>query len=346
MKLSESDLLEKWLEDPSFINWAKEANQTDVQKWDAYLAENPAYRSVAEMGQFALLHLQEQPVPKEAVRSELALQKLKQRLHAPQPVNPQPIKKQSVKVIPFYRTWPTAAAVLLLIGLSSWLFLGQFMGPSEVVLSTNYGESKNWTLADESKVTLNANSTLKYNPQHPRKVWLDGEAFFEVAKKTYTGEQFQVLTKDLTVNVLGTIFNVNSRHEQTQVFLEEGKVSLALAAKIKKDVAMLPGEMVSYSKKQAKLITHTEMKILAPTSWLQGIIRFEAASLATILQEVSAIYGIQFEQGDLQQKESLYSGGIPTNNLEITLKTIEEMSGLSIEKVGKQYNIKDTIRNE
>jgi len=341
MKLSESDLLEKWLQDPSFINWAKETNQTDVQEWEVYLEANPVYRSVAEMGKFALVHLKERPVDADTLRSEIALQKLKQRLHTPQP-----IKNPTVKVIPFYQKWQTAAAILLLVGLSSWWFLGKALTPTEVVLSTNYGETKNWILEDQSKVTLNANSTLKYNSQYPRRVWLDGEAFFEVTKKTHTREQFQVLTNDLTVNVLGTVFNVNSRHEQTQVFLEEGKVSLALATKTKEDVAMLPGELVSYSKKQAKLTTETKKKTISPTSWLQGIIRFEAASLATILQEVSAIYGIQFEEGDLNQKEALFSGGIPTNNLEITLKTIEEISGLSIEKVGKQYQIIDTIRNE
>jgi len=341
MKLSESDLLEKWLQDPSFINWAKGTNQADVQKWDAYLVANPAYRVVAEMGQFALLHLKERPVEADAVRSELALQKLKQQLHIPKP-----IKKATVQHIPFYKKWQMAAAVLLLVGLSAWWVVDKVWTPSEIVLSTKYGETKNWILADQSKVTLNANSTLKYSSQQPRKVWLNGEAFFEVAKKTNTGAQFQVLTNDLTVKVIGTVFNVNSRHEQTQVFLEEGKVALDLAKTTKEEIAMLPGELVSYSKKQAKLITHKEIKTIAPTSWLQGIIRFEAASLAMILQEVSAIYGIQFKQGDLAQKESLYSGGVPTNNLEITLRTIEEISGLSIEKVGKQYRIMDVIRNE
>jgi len=334
MKLSESDLLEKWLQDPSFINWAKEVDQADVQKWAIYLAENPSYRSVAEMGRFAVLHLKEQAIQADTARSELALQQLKQRLHTPQT-----IKNPKVKRIPFYQKWQTAAAVLLLISLSSWWVWGKALTPSDVVLSTNYGETKNWILADQSKVTLNANSTLKYNSQQPRKVWLEGEAFFEVAKKVHTGEPFQVLTKDLTVKVLGTEFNVNSRHEQTAVFLEEGKVALTLAAKTEKEVAMLPGELVRYSKKEAKLITHKEDNILAPTSWLQGIIRFETASLETILQEVSAIYGIQFEQGDLEQNAALYSGGIPTNNLEITLKTIEEIAGLSIEQVGKQYRI-------
>lgn len=341
MNLSESDLLEKWLQDPSFINWARGTKELDIQQWEVYLAENPAYRSVAELGQFALLHLQGQPIQIEKVRSEMALQRLKKRIHTQQP-----IKTPTTKIIPFYKKWQTAAAVLLLVGLSAWWTLGKFGTSSEIILSTNYGETKNWILADQSKVTLNANSTLKYNSQQPRKVWLHGEAFFEVAKKTNTGAQFQVLTEDLTVKVVGTVFNVNSRHEQTQVFLEEGKVALALAEKTKEDVAMLPGELVSYSKKQAKLTAHKASKSIAPTSWVQGIIRFEAASLATILQEASAIYGVQFEAGDLEQKESLYSGGIPTNNLEITLQTIEEIAGLSIEKKDDQYRIKTTKRNE
>lgn len=337
MKLSESDLLEQWMQDPSFMNWAKETNKADFQKWEAYLTEHPAYRPVAETGKFALLHLQAQPIEVAQERSEAALKRLKKQLQTTQKIDNQP-----VKVVPFYKKWQTVAAVLTLIALNTWWFLGNALAPSEVVLTTNFGETKNWVLSDQSKVTLNANSTLKYVSDNPRQVWLDGEAFFEVAKKPSTGEQFQVQTNDLTVKVLGTVFNVNSRYEQTQVFLEEGKVRLALTTKAEEDVDMQPGDLLSYSKKQEKIIQHKTTKTIAPTSWLQGVIRFEAASLATVLKEVSTIYGIQFEKERLERNEATFSGGIPNNDLAITLSTLEEIYGLSIEQIGAKYRISTT----
>ena len=71
-------------------------------------------------------------------------------------------------------------------------------------------------LPDGSAVTLNANSKLQYYTHSARKVWLEGEAFFEVKKIPETAEPFQVVTNDLTITVLGTTFNVNSRNEQTK----------------------------------------------------------------------------------------------------------------------------------
>ena len=82
-------------------------------------------------------------------------------------------------------------------------------------------------LPDGSLVQLNANSTLSFDTQWDasadRCVWLNGEAFFEVEKKPETKQKFKVITADLTVEVLGTEFNINSHHQQTRVFLQEGE---------------------------------------------------------------------------------------------------------------------------
>ena len=119
--------------------------------------------------------------------------------------------------------------------------------------STTFGEWKTITLPDGSVVELNANSLLTitkhWSENNNRTVWLTGEAFFKVKKIPSTKCKFIVKTKDLKVEILGTSFNVNSRFDQTEVFLEEGKVKLYLG---NTKEYMAPGEFIAFSKKKTK----------------------------------------------------------------------------------------------
>src|SRR5690606_4295095 len=82
--------------------------------------------------------------------------------------------------------------------------------PSDAVvsltLSTPKGGTYQLTLADGSRVWLNAGSKLTYPSRFgdkERLVELEGEAFFEISKSPIP---FRVLSSDQTVEVLGTTF--------------------------------------------------------------------------------------------------------------------------------------------
>ncbi len=80
-------------------------------------------------------------------------------------------------------------------------------------------------LPDLSQVKLNAQSRLTFNKKSwnkKREVVLDGEAYFKVAK----GSKFSVITKDGTVTVLGTQFNVKHRDNYFEVVCFEGSVGV------------------------------------------------------------------------------------------------------------------------
>ena len=73
------------------------------------------------------------------------------------------------------------------------------------------GQCVNLTLPDGSSIWLNAQTTIQYPVsfnKHERKIKLDGEAYFEVAKDKK--RPFIVNTKDCSVEVLGTKFNVDA----------------------------------------------------------------------------------------------------------------------------------------
>ncbi|MGB3800860.1 MAG: FecR family protein, partial [Lewinella sp.] len=154
-----------------------------------------------------------------------------------------PTRKRSATFGP----WLAAAAILLLLVAGG---LALFSGGEELTTTTTgFAEQKSVALPDGSIVRLNANSSLSYAPdwddREDREVILRGEAYFEVLPNPTTGQKFLVTTPDLTVAVLGTVFNINSREEETSVFLEEGKIALQLKAGDQTEKTMEPGELVT-----------------------------------------------------------------------------------------------------
>src|SRR5690606_36020397 len=85
------------------------------------------------------------------------------------------------------------------------------LADAELTLTTPRGGQYQTTLADGTKVWLNAGSSLTY-PMHfagnERRVTLEGEAYFDVSHDAE--RPFIVHVNDTEIRVLGTQFNVNS----------------------------------------------------------------------------------------------------------------------------------------
>ncbi len=126
---------------------------------------------------------------------------------------------KAVKVRKIVPVWAYAVAACLLLSVG-WYQLYFFSNE----MQTPFGSTKTLVLDDDSKVTLNAKSTLRYANlfQYNRTLELDGEAFFEVEK----GSSFVVKTKIGQVKVLGTKFNVASFSDYFEVVCYEGKVKV------------------------------------------------------------------------------------------------------------------------
>lgn len=115
-----------------------------------------------------------------------------------------------------------------------------------------YGSRARLTLADGTKVWLNAGSQLRYPSkfaQQHRKVFLTGEAFFDVSK--HATKQFIVSTSHLDIKVLGTTFNVKAYSDENtiQTTLVEGSVIIEErnTSGLKKNItALKPSETAIY----------------------------------------------------------------------------------------------------
>lgn len=139
---------------------------------------------------------------------------------------------------------------------------------------TGDNEKKRIILPDGSKVYLNEKSRLAYRgsfrKEETRQVELTGEAYFQVEEKVHQGKKigFVVSTRDMEVEVVGTEFNVQSRIEQTRVFLNSGKVQLKINGQ-SEALAMKPGEMVEYNA-HSGAVRSSKPDQLRFISWLEA----------------------------------------------------------------------------
>ncbi len=234
----------------------------------------------------------------------------------------------------------TAAVVLILMGITGWFWT---RSSHETILTTEYAEQQTHTLPDGSTVVLNANSTLRYEQNwgasRDRIIWLEGEAFFAVEKKPVSGQKFKVITGDLTVEVLGTSFNVNSRHAQTRVYLEEGKIALALKHQ-EGQTMMEPGDLVSYSAADQRIITSNKKESQnLHTSWKNGVLVFDDTPLRDVLLKIEEMYGIEIKLKDETHYDRPITTGLPVKELKIVLPMLARAMNLNIVKEGDLYII-------
>ncbi len=249
-------------------------------------------------------------------------------------------KIKSPKLIPTKKIFCLRSAAAVLVLVISTLGVMDFMGRKNTVnenitYQTTFGEIKHITLPDSSIVTLNANSKLYYAKNTPREVWLEGEAFFKVKKKISTKAKFWVHTDDLEVEVLGTAFNVRNRGQSTEVYLEEGKVTLDLKDENSSEISMKPGEVIEYSVEKNKILDK-KVKNVVKDDWKTGVKEFHEASLSVLLNEIELIHGLDFEVQDSSLLQNKYSLPIPVQDSELTLKMLERLIDINIQlKEGK-----------
>ncbi len=323
--------VEDFIKDEAFIRWVKIGEPELNAFWEEWVLSNPENKQAFMAARTILLNL-------EFKKEELAATEKSNLWEA---IQQETTHNISAKVVDMKggRKWLKLAVVVAILLMTSW-GVWQFQQKSKHMITTKFGEPKEMLLSDGTKVILNANSSLTYYDGRLRKVWLEGEAYFEVAKKLDTQADFVVYTNDLAVRVLGTVFNVNSRNEVTEVFLEEGKVNLEIAEGKVKTIKMAPGELVSYSKKEKKLSATIKANAIENTAWKDGTLVFRDTPLVEVLNDLSEIYGVDFHLEDEELQQKLISGGVPIKNLKIALETLVGIYGIQIEEKENTYIIR------
>lgn len=120
-------------------------------------------------------------------------------------------EKKTARLIPMLR-WTTRIAAAIIVAVAGYFMATDYLYAKDAQLQTitvPAGQRAQITLADGTRVWLNAKSTLTYAAnfgREERNVELDGEAYFEVAKNKSI--PFFVNTEMNKVRVVGTSFNI------------------------------------------------------------------------------------------------------------------------------------------
>lgn len=180
------------------------------------------------------------------------------------------------------------------------------------------------TLADGSTVRMNAGSKLRFPfsfPGKTREVYIDGEAYFTIAKSA--NKPFIVHTPDGDIQVLGTEFNVNS---YTKGITRTSLVDGAIAFKRGKDsIRLQPGTEVIATDKHLQTNSFESQVTL---SWMNGIFFFHKAPLEEIAAMINRWFDVPVVIDDESLAKELFTGNLdkskPLENfLELLKNTVD-----------------------
>ena len=231
----------------------------------------------------------------------------------------------------WYQISTYAAVALLAVAISSMYFL--FFHEEDNSLYSKYIggdglEADVVELPDGTHSSLGSKTTFHYDKDYgkdKRIVYLEGEAYFDVAKQK--DKPFIVKTKEQDIEALGTKFNVMAYPLDSLVIttLLEGSVQLK-TMNFPERTIMRPNQQLIYNRntKQASLF-HVDARQF--TSWTTGYYYFYEQSLKAILDRLSHVYGMQFTVNSEILNQRTFTGTFYRGQ---SIKDIMEIVNLSI----------------
>lgn len=191
-------------------------------------------------------------------------------------------------------------------------------------------------LADGTLVYLNSATRMKYPvkfDEKERKVYLSGEAYFEVAKDPE--RPFFVEMEGVEVRVYGTSFNVNTHQKgNIQTVLVKGSIGVKVLSSGMESV-IRPGQMAEFKQGNTK-VDVKEVNVAVYTDWKDGIFRFENQRLEDILTVLSNWYDVEVFYQTVSVKELHFSGYMERyKDVSVILEAITLSTGVTFSIQGK-----------
>ena len=336
MDYSQYDV-EDFVADPFFSRWVKRPDDETKYFWENWMAEHPEKSDTVAEAKKILLLLKF-PVSEATLQEQQA-----SKAHVMQRINAQPMPEEG-SAQPWRQYLSMAAAVSLLL-LGAYLVWPRSNAEPYQQYATQFGEQREILLPDSSRIKLNANSSLRFKKDWSdsvaREVWLEGEAFFEILKKPLAADgRFIVHTTQLNVEVLGTTFNVQTRHGETQVVLNTGKVKLQAADQEKgKEIVFLePGEMGTMRDDR---LVKTQVNPVVYSSWKDNRLFFENESIRKIARRLEDSYGYQVIVDKPEWLDYTFTGSCPADDISILLTALAESFDLSVTQSNRQIRIQE-----
>lgn len=110
-----------------------------------------------------------------------------------------------------------------------------------------------------------------------------------------------VKTADISVNVLGTRFNLSAYAGDNliETVLTEGKIRISQnnAGRFAESVEIAPGQLAAFSKEE-RTFSRSQVDIENHTLWTEGLMKFESTDLSRVIKKLERYYNIRFRYHD------------------------------------------------
>ncbi|GAA0547363.1 FecR domain-containing protein [Chitinophaga japonensis] len=282
---------------------AGEASAQELQELDTLLQAHEHLRErYAVLRQYFEEHGNRMPD-----NAELALQRTLSRIRQQPGHTPTPrLKERTFRHRGWMLAGGMAATVLVLLGLFFLLRRPQPAGRiARAATDTAHWQNRQngkatkaiLELTDGSKIWLNADSRLTYPEVFTggsREVYLEGEAFFEVANNPT--RPFIIHLRKGTIKVLGTSFNIRAyENEPVQTSVTTGKVAFipkyeAGSGKKPDTILITPDVKVTFSHSTGNIVKENTTSE-DDKAWTEGRLVFRNATLETIGMELERAFG-------------------------------------------------------
>lgn len=273
---------------------------------------------------------------------DAAWQKVNIRIAGEEVVKGEPVVRQLER--PRF-TWYAAAAVVALVGLFT---VFQLLFRSNEVQIASVDQQLEQSLNDGSVITLNANSKLDYPKKFKgseRRVKLEGEAFFDVAKDAE--KPFVIEAGEAEIKVLGTSFNVEAfENQNVLVHVITGKVQLSVpgATEDTLRIILTPG-MTGVLDKNSGRVYEQSQDYSDALFWMDKRLEFDKTPLPEVFEVLERNYKVEFTAVDPDLKKCLLTARFKEDSVKNILSVIEATFDIHFEIGAKTVRIESKDQN-
>ncbi|MEN6619567.1 MAG: FecR family protein [Rikenellaceae bacterium] len=177
-------------------------------------------------------------------------------------------------------------------------------------------------LADGSKAWINADSKLSYNNNfstNNRDLYLNGEAYFEVAKGQSV--PFKVFTKNICITAIGTAFNVESYTNHVKTTLANG--SVIISSKSGETKTLQPNQSIEYISDSIGFSSVKNVQTELYTSWKDTRWIIRSMSMEEFASKLEKKFDVIIMFEDPLIKEKRITGTLSNETIEQIMQALK-----------------------
>ncbi len=209
-----------------------------------------------------------------------------------------------------------------------------------------YGKTFAVILSDGTLVHLNSGTTLRFPEKfvqgQNRMVFVDGEAYFKVAKDKK--HPFIVNSKEVNIRVTGTEFNVSNYDEDQNIntVLAEGAIQMYSDKETyneKKAVKVKPNELAAWDKNSKRLAV-SAVDVANYIAWKDGILIFKHMKFKDIIKKMERHFNVKIKNQNQKLNEEVFTARFENSTVEHVLKSFKSLYGINYSIINNEITIK------